>query len=214
MNIDVPKDSRTLLQTERSVNYKTMGPGHYVYIGVEKCIKKLINFKKPTKNIIELYINIDGLPVFKSSSISLWPILIQFGSFQPIGVAFFCGKGKPPFVPFLDEFVNEMLILIDNGILVDDYIYTVQIAGFTADAPARASLKGIIQHTGYYSCERCTIKGTMVSRRIVFDQKVEPVEERNGISFHEGRYMEKDSDGRSHQLEVSCVQKLLSLIHI
>ena len=43
----------------------------------------------------------------------------------------------------------------------------------------------------------------------MFDQKVvEPVEERNGISFHEGRYMEKDSDGRSHQLEVSCVQKL------
>ena len=33
---DVPKDSRTLLETQRDVIQTPMGVGHYIYIGVEK----------------------------------------------------------------------------------------------------------------------------------------------------------------------------------
>ena len=208
LNFSVPKDSRTLLKTERRVSYIPMGLGNYVYVGIEKCIQKLIKFKEPVSNIIELLVNIDGLPVFKSASIALWPILIQFGSFQPIGVAYYCGRAKPPFVPFLRDFVQELLILIDSGISFDRRTYTVKIGGFTADAPARASLKGIIQHTGYYSCERCTVKGVSVSRRIVFDQELDDPEERSGVLFREYHYMNKDEDGRSHQTQASGLREL------
>ena len=65
LNISVPKDSRTLLKTDRNVNSVPMGLGNFVYVGIEKCIRKLLNFKEPASNLIELMINIDGLPVFK-----------------------------------------------------------------------------------------------------------------------------------------------------
>ena len=203
LNFSVPMDSRTLLKTERNVNSVPMGLGNFVYVGIERCIQKLLSYKEPSSNLIELMINIDGLPVFKSSSLSLWPILIQFDSFQPIGVAYYCGRSKPPFVSFLYDFVQELLHLLRDGIIFNKCHYTVKVLGFTADAPARASLKGVIQHTGYHSCERCTATGVSVCRRIVFDQEEIESEERNGVSFKENGYMVQDDNGRCHQQSVS-----------
>ena len=40
---------------------------------------------------------------------------------------------------------------------------------FVCDVPACSYLKGTINHTGYYSCERCTIKGEWASR-VVFNE--------------------------------------------
>jgi len=120
----------------------------------KKASKILLDYPNELTSI-DLMINIDGLPLFKSSSLSLWPILIQFGPFQPIAVAFYCGRTKPPFRTFLKNFVQEMVLLIENGI--GNIRYPVKIICFTCDTPARAGLKGIIQHTGYYACERCTV---------------------------------------------------------
>ena len=39
---------------------------------------------------------IDDLPIFKSSSINPWSILIRFHPFKPISVAFYCGKSQSP----------------------------------------------------------------------------------------------------------------------
>ena len=64
LNISVPKDSRTLLKTKRCVDFIPMGLGNYVYVCIERCIQKLLNFKKPISNIISLLISLDGLPVF------------------------------------------------------------------------------------------------------------------------------------------------------
>jgi len=83
LDFDVPKDCRTLLSTKRDVNQVSIGLGHYVYLGVEKSINKLLDYPNDLDSI-DLMINIDGLPLFKSSSLSLWPILIQFGPFQPM----------------------------------------------------------------------------------------------------------------------------------
>ena len=41
---------------------------------------------------ISLNINIDGLSLFKSAALDLWPIVIQYITFLPIGVAFHYGK--------------------------------------------------------------------------------------------------------------------------
>jgi hypothetical protein len=38
----------------------------------------------------------------------------------------------------------------------------VKVRCIIADAPARQWLKGVKPHTGYYSCERCKIKGAMI----------------------------------------------------
>jgi hypothetical protein len=58
--------------------------------------------------------------------------------------------------------------LIDTGISIGDVVYSVNIRAFVCDAPARAFLKNIKSHTGYYSCERCEIEGYWKKSRVVF----------------------------------------------
>jgi len=42
-----------------------------------------------------------------------------------------------------------MVLLIENGVVIGNNRYLVKIICFICDTPARAGLKGIIQHTGY-----------------------------------------------------------------
>lgn len=70
----LPKDSRTLLKTPKTVEIKTCAGGQYWHNGLSNCLTKI--FAKLKSNIkIRLNINMDGLPLYKSSSISFWPIL-------------------------------------------------------------------------------------------------------------------------------------------
>lgn len=60
---------------------------------------------------VSLDVNIDGLPIFKSSKLQFWPILVKFNYFNPFIVALYCGESKPEplddyFRDFLEEFMN------------------------------------------------------------------------------------------------------------
>lgn len=70
----LPSDSRTLLKTPRTVPIVDMFGGKIWYRGLKKNIESL--FAGIKENIaIKLSFNIDGLPLFKSSKITFWPIL-------------------------------------------------------------------------------------------------------------------------------------------
>ena len=64
----------------------------YVHIGIENCIKNVLQHNNYSYDTISLNINIDGLPSFKSTALDLWPILIYFVKLLPMGVAFYFGK--------------------------------------------------------------------------------------------------------------------------
>ena len=66
----------------------------------------------------------------------------------------------------LVELFDDMEKLLSEPLEINESSYELCIYTFTCDAPARALLKGIVQHTGYYACERCTIKGTSIRGRI------------------------------------------------
>ena len=59
--LDVPKDSRTLMKTPRSVNVIMEGNDSYHYIGIGEAVKKM---GLPSIDSIKLMVNIDGLPLF------------------------------------------------------------------------------------------------------------------------------------------------------
>lgn len=70
----LPKDSRTLLATPRSINIEDRAGGKYWHYGIQTGLKSI--FSQLTSNFtIKMNINIDGLPLFKSSPIEFWPIL-------------------------------------------------------------------------------------------------------------------------------------------
>ena len=91
-------------------------------------------------------------------------------------------------------------------LVLNDSSYELCIYTFTCDAPARALLKGIVQHTGYCAFERCTIKGTSIRDRIAYDRTEKSTLTPNDTGVSMG-CAEKDEIGKSHQLAPSPIKR-------
>ena len=67
---DLPKDARTLLNTPRHVEAVSRFGGQYLYVGITKGMKHQVDLLKNADSF-ELTVNIDGLPLSKSSNSQL-----------------------------------------------------------------------------------------------------------------------------------------------
>ena len=60
----------------------------YLYFGVEKGVisgsKRFGGYFFPKKSFLNLQINVDGLPLFKSSRLQIWPVLGQITGVLPL----------------------------------------------------------------------------------------------------------------------------------
>ncbi len=171
----LPKDARTLLVTPRAIGSEPKCSGQYIYYGLEKGICRLLSQTKSfthDHDSVNLSINIDGVPLFKSSKVQFWPILAKFHNFEPFMVALFCGENKPyPLEEYLDDFLMECKDLTENGLIHEEKTYTVNVKALICDAPTRAYLKRIKNHNAYHSCERCITKGAYITKRVAFNEQ-------------------------------------------
>ena len=215
----LPCDSRTLLHTPRSCKVKQLKTGgEYCHIGLAKGLQELLkNGPAPQTRCLELQFNVDGVPLFKSSNSSLWPILCKLKDpsyKEPIVVGIYHGNEKPGDASeFLADFVTEMSDLAKNGMTVDDVLYTVKIHSFVCDAPARAFLKSIKCHSGYAACEKCTEHGEYLGK-VIYPGTSAPL--RTDVAFDEMT----DEDHHSgicplKPLSVGCVSQFgLDYMHL
>ncbi|XP_031333822.1 uncharacterized protein LOC116163832 [Photinus pyralis] len=170
----LPLDCRTLLNTPSSYATKQLDSGEMVYLGISPNLQRILSpliSTSPNLINIKLAFNVDGLPLFKSSNVNIWPILCQIKSItvEPFVVAIFSGSGKPvPLSTYLEDFVEELKVLIHNGIEINGITISISIYAFVCDAPARSYLKGIKSHSGYSSCERCIETGDYLNGRVIF----------------------------------------------
>ena len=169
---EIPLTARTLLKTgSNSFQIRQVSGGEYVHFGILRGFKCLENDIKTRANdtTVELQVNVDGLPLFKSSVVQLWPILGRVvGLKHPFIIGAFCGSSKPKDVEeFFSDFVSEALSLSDDGFVIQGVRFRVKIQCFICDAPARAFIKQTKCHTGYHSCDRCVQKGEYVQSRVV-----------------------------------------------
>lgn len=154
--LDIPMDGRTLMSTDRSCNVANMAGGSYYHFGIENALIAELTSLGHLVNVTDtltLRINIDGLPLFRSSSMSLWPILgmikeIPECSVFVIGV--YSGASKPANVQeYLQEFIVDMKAVSQSGIVYNGVHFRVPLPdAFICDAPARAFLKCSKGHTG------------------------------------------------------------------
>lgn len=153
----LPKDSRTLLNTARKITIapipfiankllpSSASVGKFWYNGLENSIRNAIT-PIVTSNInLKISVNIDGLPVYNSSSIEFWPILVllnDFNNIRPLVVAIAAGTGKPDVNILFRKFVEELKMMWSKGIEINGHNIKVVTTNFICDSPARALAKG------------------------------------------------------------------------
>ena len=112
---------------------------------------------------LTLQFNIDGLPLFKSSSLQFWPILAILKcdyTKSPFIVGIFCGLSKPKcVVEYLKQFVRDLKNVLANGIIHKGKLLNVEVSSFVCDAPARAYVKNVKSHNRYSGCDKCDQEG-------------------------------------------------------
>ncbi|XP_032689242.1 uncharacterized protein LOC116852726 [Odontomachus brunneus] len=159
---ELPKDARTLLRTPRKINVDVVTPGHYYHFGICNYIEKLLSrCSFHNDNFIEVNINIDGLPLFKSSNSQVYPIscnLVEnYNKVEIIGI--YHGYEKPTSANvFLQRFTEEANYLTIHGIKIKDHIYSFKINSFICDVPAKNFVTYIKGHSVFYACAKCTVK--------------------------------------------------------
>lgn len=170
---DLPLDARTLLRTPSQISLKIVEPGHYYHFGIQNAIENLI--KSCNKSILRdhtiyLNINIDGLPLSKSSTSQVYPILCSISGSNIVDmIGVYHGYEKPKDANlFLHDFVTDCTNVINNGIVFENCFYNVKIKSLICDAPAKSYVKYVKGHTGYFSCTKCFIEGSYINNRICF----------------------------------------------
>ena len=206
----VPKDCRTLLQFKRDIpTLQFNGGGEYIHFGLRDQTTKQISMHSISEDVILLTFNIDGMPLFKSSSYQIWPILARIHGYTPFIIGIFGGTCKPTPHILLKNLVDEFKILCITPLTYLGKNYHIKIHAFVCDAPARVMLKGIVNHTGCHSCERCTKVGKSVLNRVVYGYVDDGLTIlRSNVDFCNNKYFQKDVNGRSHQREKSVLREI------
>lgn len=170
----LPKDGRTLLQTPRTYDIQSIAGGQYYHFGVEEGIRNRLirNQDLCLMDEVVLQINIDGLPLFKSTTECFWPILALCAletKPAPFVIGLWVGTSKPNDAnAFIQKFVEEMLRLQEMGIIHDGKKFKVSVGNFICDTPARSFVKRTKGHTGYYGCDYCEQRGVWNNHRMTF----------------------------------------------
>lgn len=131
---DLPLDCRTLLKTPRTVATEEKCGGTYCYIGIAKGIKKCVEDNRYLFNqdILYLKVNIDGLPLSKSSKSQLWPILGSLNDTEKVfEIAVYHGTSKPnSCMDFLEDFIHETQFLQEVGLEVKGKQFSFCLTAF------------------------------------------------------------------------------------
>ncbi|XP_046435956.1 uncharacterized protein LOC124187812 [Neodiprion fabricii] len=184
---ELPKTAKTFLRTS-AVAYDIQdmedydgNMGQFVYFGIAERLRACVNE--------EVHIVVHEPDIY-----------------EPVPVAIYAGSTKPKRVDeFLDEFIEEMNQLSANGIDINGRLFQVKIQSFICDTPARSFLKCVKGHTGYYACERCTVRGCRPGRSTVFPDADCP--ERSAEDFNRQRQ-------REHHNSVSPLLRLRPAVNL
>lgn len=133
-------------------------------------------FLNDSNNISALF-NTDGIPLYNSSNVKLWPVFLAINELPPssrfsrenmVLAAIWQGKDKPPFSQYMCAFGEQMCKLYVDGMNIKPFgtnaSLDVRLAVFvgTMDLQAKAYVLNMTMHNGEYGCSACEESGTSV----------------------------------------------------
>ena len=122
---NLPSTARSLLSTTRVVDTQVKSGMQYLHYPLEDILlRNFLSYPPSAREnveILELALNIDGIPLFKSSRSSLWPVLCGIMNIDPVKVfpvTLTYGKSKPADLEFLNDIVEDLNLLMNSGLKV------------------------------------------------------------------------------------------------
>ena len=149
---------------------------------------------------VSFTLNTDGVPIFKSSKMSAWPVYLMINELPykyrkrtefMILAGLWYGDKKPSMTTFMEP-LNESLKKLEQGIdVVMNGVQTTCkgfLLCFSADLPARSSVLNMNQFNGAHSCIKCTQRG-------------ENFRTESGGNIHVFPFIEEDHAGPARQAD-------------
>lgn len=173
-----------------------IGKGKFMYLGVEYNLLKCEHRGLKRCEKIVLDVGVDGLPLFKSSRINIWPIvgvLREFPDISPFVIGVYCGPSHPSCHDlYFGSFADECCELKSNGIRISSerLLKQFSIRVFCLDTPAKSFLTCTRGHNAKNGCHKCTQIGVFINHRMVFSnvsgilRTPESFRERHDIDHH------------------------------
>lgn len=179
---DLPQDARTFLNTPKNNIVDALSENEsFFHYGLEKAIiEQLVRTKCTVGNeIITIDLNIDVLPISKSSKSQIWPILGKiYGNkaFTPFVISAYHGYSKSCSIDaFLKPLCEEYTALQNAGLVFGGKKYTIRIRCVICDSPARAFVTCTKSHNGYFGCGKCMQEGTYSNHHMLFLESTAPL---------------------------------------
>lgn len=133
--------------------------------------KKALN--ENNESHLSFIFNTDGIPIFKSSKTSIWPIFLMINELpyrmrksreNMVMCGLWFGKSKPDMNMFCN-FFHQSLMNLQNGVIIkpNGTDQSFKVYGFlysvSCDIPARSVLMNMNQHNGESCCPKCLQTG-------------------------------------------------------
>lgn len=138
-------------------------------------ICKQIDSMNPNSTNLKFVMNTDGAQIFKSTTLSLWPVLLYQNFLPPrlrfiptnmLVVALYFGNHKMDMHEYLFPFIKELSQLQKSGIIIEsvakEMLFKPFISNCACDLPARAAVQSLMQYNGKGACGYCFHPGVSV----------------------------------------------------
>ncbi len=117
----------------RVVDIQNKSGMQYIHLSLSEEIEKVLK-RYPCEvtsriHSLEISLNVDGLPLFKSSSLPMWPVLccIHLEPVIVFPVTLTLGSQRPLDLTFLEDVVTEIKQLLESGLKFDGRIIEVML---------------------------------------------------------------------------------------
>lgn len=181
----IPSSVYLLMKSLKSVSIDILNieKGDFAYLGVQQNLEFLIDkgfllSSLKESALINLKLNIDGLPLFRSSRINLWPVLMQAADCKKVvPISVFCGIGKPKLEPFSQRLCAELIDLQKNGFSYRGLRVKIGSIMCVCDSPARSFVLCTKGHTSKDGCHWCRQFGTYTMDRVAYSSQLSALRE-------------------------------------